>query len=99
MLSFQLKSAEGLLQEPQECREQPDHRAGGWGGRLLRLGPGILPGVLEGGVGRVRAGEEQRGEGSHLTALSAGTWWRSHRRSAESNPTKPITPLLISQQE
>ena len=36
MLSFQLKSAEGLLQEPQECREQPDQRAGGWRGRLLR---------------------------------------------------------------
>lgn len=98
MLSFQLKSAEGLLQEPQECREQPDLRAGGWGGSSSGwgLGSGL---VCWRRVDRVRAGEEQCGEGSHLTALSAETWWQSHRRSAESNPTKPITPLLISQQE
>lgn len=44
MLSFQRKSAEGLLQEPQECREQPD-RTGGWRGRLLG------PARCEGGRG------------------------------------------------
>lgn len=36
MLSFQLKSADGLSQEPQEYRKEPDQRAGGWRGRLLQ---------------------------------------------------------------